>query len=238
VRKSFEKEAKEILEFFTELKTGSKILYRPFIIEITGTPDSGKTSVIATLTRFFKRAGWRVLNPTEGAEITKKVPRTTHLYNIRTGIYALGELLDNTYSLDFDLVIFDRAVYDTYCWQEYWYRKKIISRQVADVIQGFFRQPEVASKIDTCFFVICSAEEALRREAEWALTVKQGETTNLESIEKLINIWQDCYQRFTELKAPVVLLDTTKMSPKQMGNFILSRTIKAMRERIRKIKQA
>ncbi len=233
-RKSFERQAKEILKTLTKLK--KRNFHRPFVIEITGTPDSGKTSVINTLTRFFKKAGWRVLNPTEGAEITKKVPRTTHLYNIRTGIYALSELLDNIYSLDFDLIIFDRAIYDAFCWQEYWLKKRESSMVLAYANQKFFTQPGILEKIDICFFVICQAEEAMRRESEWSLTEKQGETTNPESIKNLINIWQYCHWFFAKTGNPAVLLDTTKLSPKKMGEFILVNTIKAMKKRIRKLK--
>ncbi|MEO0084942.1 MAG: hypothetical protein ABIJ94_04395 [candidate division WOR-3 bacterium] len=245
--KNFEQEAQELLKIFTKLKSGlsSEIFartkqkfHRPFVIEITGTPDSGKTSVINTLTRFFKRAGWRVLNPAEGAEIIKKVPRTTYLYNIRTGIYALAELLDNTYSLDFDLIIFDRAVYDAYCWQEYWLRKKIISPEVAEFNQKFFVQSEIANKVDICFFVICQAEEAMRREAKWALTEKHGETTNPETIQNLVEIWQDCFKKLQENKAPIILMDTTKMSPKQMGRFILYHTLKVILKRLKNLKQS
>lgn len=236
MKKNFEREAQELLRIFNELK--SKNFYRPFVIEITGTPDSGKTSVISTLTRFFKRAGWRVLNPTEGAEITKKVPRTTHLYNIRTGIYALSELLDNVYSLDFDLIIFDRAIYDAYCWQEYWLRKKIIPPEVAEFNQKFFTQPELLNKIDVCLFVICQAEEAMRREAEWALTDKRGETTNSETIKNLVQIWQNCFEKLQKNKAPTVLTDTTKMSPQQMGQLILAHTLKTMRKKIKNLKQS
>jgi thymidylate kinase len=246
MEKIFEQEAQELLKIFTELKSGlspeiwtrtKQRFHRPFIIEITGTPDSGKTSVISTLTRFFKRAGWRVLNPTEGAEIIKKVPRTTHLYNIRTGIYALSELLDNVYSLDFDLIIFDRAIFDAYCWQEYWWRKNIISKEVAEFNQKFFTQPEIANKIDICFFVVCQAEEALRREAKWALTDKHGETTNPETIKNLIKIWRDCFKKLKNDNQQIFLMDTTKMSPKQMGYFILKQTLKVIGKQLKKIKQ-
>ncbi|MDA2922407.1 hypothetical protein MYX07_04040 [Patescibacteria group bacterium AH-259-L07] len=234
VKKTSEQDAEQILKEFTHLKT--KKFYRPFVIEITGTPVTGKTSIRDALTRFFIRAGWRVNNPAEGAEITKKIPRTTHLYNIRTGIYALSELLDNIYSLDFDLLLFDRAIYDAFCWQEYWLRKKVISNVVADAAQKFFSQPEILKQIDLCFFITCEPKEAMRREAEWAVTEKHSETTNPESIENLITIWQDCYKAFNKSNNPVALLDTTDMNPQKMGNAIVLKTIKAMKKRLAKIK--
>ncbi|MDA2936330.1 hypothetical protein MYX06_03880 [Patescibacteria group bacterium AH-259-L05] len=145
MKKNSGQDTEQILKEFIRLKT--KKFYRPFVIEITGTPDAGKTSVIHTLTRFFKRQGWRVDNPTEGAEITKKIPRTTHLYNIQTGIYALSELLDNIHSLDFDLLLFDRAIYDAFCWQEYWLRKKVISSTIADAAQKFSANQKSLDKL-------------------------------------------------------------------------------------------
>lgn len=234
MKKNLEQEAEQILKEFTRLKTQK--FYRPFVVEITGTPEAGKTSERDALTRFFIRTGWRVNNPPEGAEITKKIPRTTHLYNIRTGIYALSELLDNIYSLDFDLLLFDRAIYDAFCWQEYWLRKNVISHVVADAAQEFFTQSEILKQIDLCFFLVCQPEEAMRREAEWAVTKKHGETTNPESIENLVTIWQDCYKAFDKSNNPVALLDTTDMNPQKMGTIIASKTIRAMKKRLAKIK--
>ena len=234
MKKGSEQKAKKILQTLTALKT--KQFHRPFVIEITGTPEAGKTSVINTLTRFFKRCDWRVHNPTEGAEVIEKVPRINHIYNIRTGIYALSELLDNVYSLDFDLIIFDRGLYDAFCWQEYWLKKEIISLDLAQTNQTFFTQSEILKNIDTCFFVVCQAEESMRRADQWNLSKKQGETTNPETIKNLIDIWKNCHQQFSESGNSVILLDTTEINPQKMGQFILVETIKAMQKRINKLK--
>jgi putative protein kinase ArgK-like GTPase of G3E family len=45
---------------------------RPRFIEFAGTPKSGKSTCIDTVSHFFRRNGYKVLTPTEGA--SKRTP--------------------------------------------------------------------------------------------------------------------------------------------------------------------
>lgn len=201
---------------------------RPFFIEITGTPSAGKTTAIDILDRFFRRQGFKVWKPTEGAEIVRNVSRKDFLYNIRTGLYALETLIDYLSSRDFDLVIFDRAVYDAFCWMLYWQRKGNITLEEREVLQRFFLHPRWARSIDLCLFVICGAEEALRRELQWALTEKLGKTTNPSSINFLLEVWREAHTSLKAKGAPVGLIDTTKLNPREVSERILEEALAAM----------
>ena len=45
---------------------------RPVFVEFAGTPKSGKSTCIDTINHFFRRVGYKVLAPTEGA--SKRTP--------------------------------------------------------------------------------------------------------------------------------------------------------------------
>jgi putative protein kinase ArgK-like GTPase of G3E family len=45
---------------------------RPIFVEFAGTPKSGKSTCIDTINHFFRRVGYKVLAPTEGA--SKRTP--------------------------------------------------------------------------------------------------------------------------------------------------------------------
>lgn len=45
---------------------------RPLFVEFAGTPKSGKSTCIDTVNHFFRRSGYKVLAPTEGA--SKRTP--------------------------------------------------------------------------------------------------------------------------------------------------------------------
>src|SRR3989338_10083226 len=99
-----------------ETRRNHNVLPRPFFIEITGTPSAGKTTTIKELDKFFRRMGFRVLCPQEGAEVIRHIERTTPLYNIRTGLYALQILIDLSHGHQYDIVIFDRCIFYSFCW--------------------------------------------------------------------------------------------------------------------------
>jgi len=224
----FEGRAKMILAHSDPREVRRGEVRRPFFIEITGTPSAGKTTAIGILDRFFRRQGFKVWKPTEGAEIVRNVSRKDFLYNIRTGLYALETLIDYLSSREFDLVIFDRAVYDAFCWMLYWQKKENITPEWKEVIQKFFLHPRWADSVDLCLFVICKTEEALRRELQWALTEKLGETTNPSSIDFLLEVWREAYASLKAKGAPVGLIDTTKLNPREVSERILEEALAAM----------
>ena len=115
----------------------------------------------------------RVWKPQEGAEVIRHIPRTTPEYNIRTGTYALNLLLDNAYGHNYDLIIFDRCIFDAFCWMEYWNKKGRLTEDEMINNQIFFLQKPWVDYIDTVIMMTCSAEEAMKRELKIALSSKR-----------------------------------------------------------------
>ena len=106
---AFEKKAQKILNYLkSDIRYDRKYIPRPFFFEFTGSPSSGKTTCITEADKFLRRQGFRVWRPQEGAEVIRHIERTTSLYNIRTGIYALTLLMDESVGNKYDVVIFDQ----------------------------------------------------------------------------------------------------------------------------------
>lgn len=230
-KRSLKERAKRIIEQLDPDGIKQNALPRPVIIEFTGSPDSGKTTVIDALDPFFRRLGFQVKRPQEGAEVIRHVPRSDHEYNIRTGIYQLGQVIDASYDRQIDLFILDRGLYDVSCWMEYWVQKGQLSRSKANAYRSFFSDPKWLSKIDICFFVICDPQEALRRNEKAIPLDEFGETTNPESIRSLVEITKKTYEYWKTQGAPVVLVDTTNRSPKEVASEILNETLKVLEKR-------
>jgi len=207
---------------------------RPFFIEITGSPDSGKTTMIEILDSFFRRQDFRVFCPQEGAQRIRHVPRTSHLYNVRTAIYALTELIDCSTNSNFDLVIFDRCLCDGYTWMIYWNQQKDLTDEQAKTIQDFFLFPTWLNMIDARFFVIASPEEALRRDQAESLTKKFGKTTNPASLKNRVEINISAHEqikKFTRLPNNIFLVDTTNLGITEMTEVVLENTLNALENR-------
>lgn len=230
----FEKKAKNLLKRLDPDGLRRGRFPRPFIIEVTGSPDSGKTTTLKILDSFFRRQGYRVWKPLEGAEAIREIPRKSHRYNIATGIYALAHLLNNLGNGELDLILFDRCVYDAWCWQLYWQQKKDISGEEAKILKAFFAHRDWKNNVDIAFFIMCNPEIAIGRDRQWSLTKKAGSFTNIKTVTELFSIFKTGYEYFKKQKAPVALIDTTELNPQQVASEVLAHTLNAFERRFEK----
>ena len=107
--------ARRAIKYFKQdIRYGEQLLPRPFFVEVLGSPSAGKTTVITEADKFLRHQGCRVWRPQEGAEVIRHVERTTPLYNLRTALYALTILVDQSVAHLYDVVIFDRCLYDSF----------------------------------------------------------------------------------------------------------------------------
>ncbi len=212
-----EKKADRILSYLKhEIRYDEGFLPRPFFLEFTGSPSAGKTTTIKELDTFFRKMGFRVLCPQEGAEVIRHIPRTTPVYNIRTGLYALTALLDQSFGHNHDIVIFDRCVFDVYCWMMYWEGKGKLSPEETKLLQSFFLSPLWMDRVDAAYFMISDPSVAMNREMRIALSSKMGETTNPKTIKTLVDRYVSAYQILSPRYPQLRLLDTTKLSEHEM----------------------
>ena len=228
----FEEKARQILSYLkSEVRYDEKFLPRPFFLEFTGSPSAGKTTTITELDKFFRRQGFRVLRPQEGAEVIRHIPRTTPLYNIRTGLYALTQLIDLSQSHAYDIVIFDRCIFDAYCWMMYWDEKQKFNRFERNIIQSFFLSRFWTDKIDVAYFMVSDPKIAMERELRIALSSKLGETTNPKTIQTLVERYKTAYTQLSPQYPQLQLLDTTKLSEQKMVEKIATNILNILEQK-------
>lgn len=230
--KIFEQKAQNILKYLKSPKRYDEtFLPRPFFIEFTGSPSAGKTTTITELDKFFRRQGFRVLRPQEGAEVIRHIPRSTPLYNIRTALYALQMLIDQSHGHLYDIVIFDRCVFDAYCWMMYWEEKEKLSEDEKNLIQSFFLSRFWMDKIDAAYFMVCNPEIAMQREQRIALSDKLGETTNPKTIHALIGRYRTAHTELAPRFRQLQLIDTTGLSEQEMVEMLAKKTLDVLEQK-------
>lgn len=235
----FEARAERILKYLkVDQRYGEAYLPRPFFVEFTGSPDSGKTTTINSLYHSFKDLGFRTYKPLEGAEQIYRVSRSTPLYNIRTAMYAITQLVDLAHSHELDLVLFDRCAFDGYYWMMYWLAKGKLSEQEARHWQETFLSPFWVNNLDAAYLVVCDPEEALRRNRMDTLATRFGDTTNPQNmailVERLRQVYQELSPRFPQLK----IVDTGKMEKREMFQYFADDILSAMESKISADKKA
>jgi len=210
----------------------SAYLARPFIAEFTGSPSSGKTTCITELDKGLRRLKLRVWRPQEGAEVIRHIERTTPVYNIRTGLYALTTLLDVCSGHQYDVVLLDRGVFDVHTWMMYWQDKNQLTEEEKILIQSFFQLRFWIEKVDVAYFMICDPKKAMERELKIALTDTMGDFTNHETITKLANRYKNAYEELKGRHPQLHLIDTTDLSEEAMVNLIAEKTLLAFEKHL------
>ncbi|MEK7118396.1 MAG: hypothetical protein AAB869_02190 [Patescibacteria group bacterium] len=221
----------------TDLRYGEHFLPAPFMLEFTGSPDSGKTTCIKELDKLLHRSNFRVFIPQEGAEVIRHIGRDTPEYNIRTGLYALNMLMDFAHGHMYDIVIFDRSIFDAYTWMIYWEDKKLLSEKERQTIQDFFLSRLWTDRIVTSYVVVCEANEAVRRGQRIAVSESLGQSSNPESIQKSIARHERMYAELSPRYPQLHLVDTTTMDEKTMVEHIATTTMEALLAKARERRQ-
>ena len=115
----------------------------------------------------------------------------------------------------------------------YWAEKNKLSPEEKILIQQFFTQRFWVNKLTATFIVVCDPEVAMQREERIALSSKLGETTNPETIRKLVARYKRAYEELSPAHPQIHLLDTTNLGEMEMVEIIAQKTLDAMEAKTR-----
>ncbi len=166
----------------------SSPLERPVFVEFAGTPKSGKSTCIDIVSHFFRRVGFNVLAPTEGA--SRRTPyylRTDWVaFNTWSASYALTHILEGLHHSDrYHLAILDRGLFDALAWFQLLDDDGRIPSQTRETVQKFLLVANWRSVIDSVFLFTADSATSLEREEKDKLIAEQGMVMNTERLESL-----------------------------------------------------
>lgn len=229
---SFEQRAHDLLEAIDARRERQARWSRPFMVELFGTPKAGKTTVKEMLKHFFRRNGWAVSTPTEGAEVVE-LPRDEPQYNFQTCEYALGVARDRAYAKNFHLVIFDRAVMDGVVRMDYYVRKGILTEEQRRFVEGYYLLPWNAGLFDLHVCLVASPEVAIARELARVLTRRHGETMNPKTLANLLAAHERVFNRLASADPGRFLWhDSSVETEEQTASLILTAVFDAFTARL------
>ena len=184
---------------------------RPIFVEFAGTPKSGKSTCIDTINHFFRRVGYKVLAPTEGA--SKRTPyylkENLVAFNAWSATYALTHILEGRYGADeYNLVIMDRGLFDALAWFELLQGKGDVTEEECSVIQKFLMIKHWRQFEDMVFLFKTDPDTSLERENREKLIGEPGLTMNLQFLADLNGAYQTIIDKYSSQFSNLQIVDT------------------------------
>ena len=199
---------------------------RPSVIEFSGSPKAGKTTTIDIVSHFYKRLGFRVWAPTEGA--SKRTPyhlkKDLVAFNSWSLNYAISELLLSYHNVDDpDLIILDRGPFDSLAWMGVLRERGEISQADYDTIKNYATLDKWADVVSKIFIFVCTPQISLKRENESKLTKAQGTAMNEEMLPAVLEQYKLLAD---ELKAyPTRMIDTSEGTTAKATAYDVAREV-------------
>ncbi len=193
----------------------------PFCIEFTGTPNSGKTTLISILASSLMDAGYKVEVKREDAEIVPTcIPKKTYERNLWITNGQLQSLIEAKHSLA-DVVIFDRGFFDAKFWANLLVVQNVCSKNESKIITDFLDSLDELYKFqpDYLFYIDVSAETSVKRRQ---LTYSVDKGSIIFSNNNFISFYQNEFNKFYEsLDVPKFYLDTSNLTLSQAEKIIV-----------------
>ena len=204
---------------------------RPVLVEFSGSPKSGKSTCIDIVGHFFRRQGFQILAPTEGA--SKRTPyylkENLVAFNTWSASYALNHIFDGLYSADrYDISILDRGLFDALVWFELLSTKGDITEDVAGKIHDFLLIEDWRSVIDAVFLFQADPATSMDRENKDKLVEDTGRAMNPdfladlnEAYDSVRKRYESRFPRFEVIDTGVENTDTPQLTAINVANVIL-----------------
>lgn len=199
----------------------------PVVVEFAGSPKSGKSTTIDIVSHFYKRVGYSVHAPSEGA--SKRTPyhlrRDLVAFNSWTLNYAVSELLVTYYDVDRPHLIFlDRGPFDSIAWMRVLSKDKQLSDEERDTIEAFALHPRWTALISRLYLFTCTPATSLDRENESKLIQRSGTAMNTSMLEALLEEYSGMASELKEYY-PVKPIETSADTTPKATSFELAEDI-------------
>ncbi len=173
-----------------KLKSEKSEARLPVFVEFSGTPKSGKSSIIGIVGHFLKRHNVRIAQPVEGASLRTPEPLKDDwlAFNAWSGCYALQNILVDCFmEPPVDVVIWDRGLFDIAGWMRFLSHERVarISSDDRQKVTDFFALDLWRRRVNAVFLFTADYATAMVRENHCKLTNKGGSVMNETSLSDL-----------------------------------------------------
>lgn len=221
-----------------ELKKLKKIctLLKPFVVEFSGTPRTGKTTTINNLYDFFKKGGFNV---SIIEEFTTSKYYKEHLKkeldklslednNLAIADLVYKQLLENLNNNE--IILIDRSINDRQIWNYRRYVKGDISEE--NYLNSRKKYSQLSKElIDVLVVTYADAIVSLKRDYNSSLALEERRFLNKNNIDEYNDSLTKLKDLFSKSVADFVLVDTSSMDMSLVSVEVAERLMNDMRKK-------
>ena len=210
---------------------------KPYVIEFTGTPRTGKTTLMNNLYDFFKKGGFTTSTLEEfttSQRYKKEIyPRLKNEYKsvINTEIpkYAL-ENLNMAIDKNNDIILIDRSLFDRMIWMDRLYNKNgVTEREYNDYIDKYTKI--INDKIDIVIGLYTDSLTSLRRDYTANASLEKRTFLSEDNINEYNNSLMNMKKLSNKENINFYLFDTTDKSERDISFEVLDTILTDMRSK-------
>lgn len=212
-------------------------LTKPFVIEFSGTPRTGKTTTINNLYDFFKKGGFDITIIEEFTTSKyykeKFKQKYSDLSSSDFNIAILKEVtkqLKNIINSDREIILIDRSINDRQIWNYRRYKKGDIDLKTYEELRDKY---SLISKKLIDFLVITFADSltSIKRDYNSSLALEQRNFLNIKNIDEYNDGLNNLQELFKNSTDNYLLLDTSLMDLNDVAITVADKIMPTMRKK-------
>ena len=191
---------------------------RPIVIEFSGLPNSGKTTLLHNLKKLCDYNNISTIIQQEPAELFPEIiPKGTIAQNLWITLETLQKSLELKYILDVDLILLDRGFYNQLFWATMYSDK---DPTYSDYITNFMNKFDNMYHIrpDYLYIVDVDINESIRRR------LISGDPVTFSKKEFLIH-YQQNFELFAQSINSNFYIDSTNLTKDEVANIVFKQII-------------
>lgn len=206
---------------------------KPFVIEFSGTPRTGKTTTINNLYDFFKKGGFNVSiveEFTTSSYFKKEIkPLQKELSSYEYHVLIIEEvyrqLMDYINNND-DIILVDRSINDRQIWNYIQYKKgNMNAKEYNDLKEKYMK----LSKEFINYLVVTYAESIVSLRRDYVLALEDRSFLNIPNLDMYNKALSEVKNVLEESVGGMSLLDTTNLSLNDITCDITSSILPSIR---------